>query len=157
MNEEEQNTPREHNIASSIGTTFVVFLVCAALVVIMIFTIRACALSDGNAENSDGISSITRRSANVNDIVVNYEIDIPNLSCKYVIMPQVDINNLRLKIDLCDKDYNNIYTTERYIGNVVKGNQCSFSISLFEVGLNAVNIEYTKWTVTGGTVSNFAF
>ena len=76
MNEEEQNTPREHNSASSMGIAFVVVLVCAALVVFTIFSIRACALSYGNSENPDGKSSITRRSANITDIVVSYEIDI---------------------------------------------------------------------------------
>ena len=107
--------------------------------------------------NKDGNTKLLSRSANNGDITVTSDIDLSNLGNKVTITPQSDISGLTVSIMYYDKDMNVLTSTTRYIGNVTKGVQTSFTISILDLGFkDAWNTKYTSVGVTGGTVSYFS-
>ena len=109
-----------------------------------------------NSTNRDGSGKWFSRSATPSDITVNYELDLSSFGMKGIVLPNKDIENLELTIIFFDKNDSALKTVVKYIGNVKEGVQVSFSISIAEIGLSAAwNAEYTRVTVTGGTVSYF--
>ena len=118
------------------------------------------AVVDGNGTtqgNTDGNTHLFKRSANNNDIVVDADLDLTSFGVKCVIMPQTDIEGLVVRVNFLDKNKNIIDSVTKNLGNVTKGVQVSFSISLFDLGLSvAWNTNYESVAVIGGTVSYFA-
>lgn len=107
--------------------------------------------------NTDGNTQLLSRSARNSDIVVDSDLDLASFGSKYTIMPQTDIDGLQVTIYFLDKNEKQLTSKIETLGNVKKGVQVSFSISLFDLGLSvAWNTEYTSVAVTGGTVSYFA-
>lgn len=115
---------------------------------------------DGNGtiqSNKDGNTQLLSRSANNNDVIIDYDLDLANLGVKYIVMPQTDISNLQITIYFLDKNKNILTSKVENLGNVKQGVQVNSSISLFDLGLSvAWNTEYNSFAVTGGTVSYFA-
>lgn len=137
---------------------FIIVLLILVTLIFSIFTIRGCILSQNNTDNSDGKTSITRRSANINDITIDSVLDLSSMGAKYNIYPKVDIEDLEITISFMDKNRAVLTTVEKRLGNVKEGVQVSFTISLFDLGFSvAWNTTYETTTVTGGTVSNFTF
>lgn len=158
MNEEEQKTPPEPEIVKAKGHPFLVLLILSVIIVVVIFSIRGCALTKANPFNPDGKTSITRRSANINDVTIDSVLDLSSMGAKYNIYPKVDIEELEITISFMDKNKAVLTTVEKRLGNVKEGVQVSFTISLFDLGVSvAWNTAYETTTVTGGTVSNFTF
>ena len=115
---------------------------------------------DGNGTmqgNKDGNTHLFSRSANINDVIIDYDLDLANLGVKYIVMPQTDISNLQITINFLDKNKKVLTSKVENLGNVKQGVKVSSSISLFDLGLSvAWNTEYNSFAVTGGTVSYFA-
>ena len=107
--------------------------------------------------NHSGDKQLFRRSANINDITYNLDLDLSSLGEKCTIMPNVDIDDLEITLNFLDKNKNLLDSIVKNLGNVKEGLQVNFSISLFDMGLSvAWNTKYTSMVVTGGTVSYFA-
>lgn len=96
------------------------------------------------------------RSANNGDIIISSDLDLSAFGGKYIITPQTDINGLVISITYLDKNKKQLTQFTKNIGNVKKGVQVNFSISLFDLGLSvAWNTSYESIAVIGGTVSYF--
>ena len=115
---------------------------------------------DGNGttqSNPDGNTHLFSRSANNGDVTINSDLDLASFGAKYTVMPNVDIDNLQITVNFLDKNRKILTSKVQSLGNVKKGVQASFSISLMDLGLKvAWNTEYESAAVTGGTVSYFA-
>lgn len=107
--------------------------------------------------NHDGDKHLLKRSANRDDISVSSDLDLASFGGKYSIIPQTDIDGLEITINYLDSNRNVLQSLVKSLGNVKKGVQVEFSVSLFDLGLSvAWNTEYESIVVTGGTVSYFA-
>lgn len=113
---------------------------------------------DGTTQgNHSGDKQILRRSANINDITYNLDLDLSSLGEKCTITPNVDIDSLEITLNFLDKNEKFLDSIVKKLGNVKEGAQVSFSVSLFDMGLSvAWNTKYASLVVTGGTVSYFA-
>lgn len=161
VNKSESKKNSENEAVKSKGHPlmgFIIVLLILATLIFSIFAIRGCILSQNNTDNSDGKTSITRRSANINDVTIDSVLDLSSMGAKYNIYPKVDIEELEITISFMDKNKAVLTTVEKRLGNVKEGVQVSFTISLFDLGVSvAWNTAYETTTVTGGTVSNFTF
>lgn len=146
---------------------FLVFLIVLVIVGACIFGIvkflqsqQAQRVVDGNGttqSNTDGNTRLFKRSANNSDIIIDSDLDLANFGGKYTVSPQTDIDGLQITVNYLDKNKNILTSKVENLGNVKQGVQVSFSVSLFDLGLNvAWNTEYESIAVTGGTVSYFA-
>ncbi|MCH5172414.1 MAG: zinc ribbon domain-containing protein [Erysipelotrichales bacterium] len=136
---------------------FLKFIAILTILVGCILGISKIIDSKKNPYNQDGATQLFKRSANNNDIYVNSDLDLSNLGVKYIITPQVDIDGLKVTIEFLDKNMNALDSYVKSIGNVKKGVQVNFSISLLDLGISvAWNTKYESLGVTGGTVSYFA-
>lgn len=121
------------------------------------FAIRGYLLSEANPTNNDGNTSITRRSANINDVtVVNEDFDWSNIGAKIVFNPKVDIDGFELTFQFYDSGKKCLKTIVKKLGNVKKGVQISCSISIVEIIDILFTVDSATYTVSGGTVSIFA-
>lgn len=115
---------------------------------------------DGNGTtqgNNDGNTNLFSRSANNGDVVIDSDLDLMSLGGKYTVLPQTDIDNLEITVNYLDKNKNLLTSKTKYLGNVKKGVQVSFSFSITDLGVSVVwNTQYESIAVTGGTVSYFA-
>ncbi len=110
-----------------------------------------------NPTNQGSSNKLFSRSATTNDILIDYDLDIASFGMKVTVNPQSDINNLELTIKFLDSNEKVLSTKVKALGNVKKGVQVNFSISIGEMGWSvAWNTKYTLVTVTGGTVSYFS-
>ena len=153
----EENT-NEQKPRSTLKIVIAIILVLITIfVVVKIIEYQHSISSTTNQGNSDGNTKLFSRSANNGDIFVDGEIDWSNLGVKYIITPQVDINNLRVTICLLDDNKTILTTIEKTLGNVEEGVQVSVSISLLELSLSNIwNTKYESISVSGGTGSYFA-
>ena len=136
---------------------FLKFIVILTILAGCIMGISKIIDSQINPHNQDGATQLFKRSANNNDIYVNSDLDLSNLGVKYIITPQVDIDGLKITIKFLDKNMKVLDSYVKSIGNVKKGVQVNFSISLLDLGISvAWNTKYESLGVTGGTVSYFA-
>ena len=147
---------------------FLKFVVVMLIIVGILFIVVKCVQSrqsesNGGSgsqttqENHDGDKHLFRRSANINDISVDSELDLSSFGGKYVIIPQTDIDGLEITINYMDENRKVLHSVVKTLGNVKQGLQVNFSISLFDLGLSiAWNTKYESVVVTGGTVSYFA-
>lgn len=151
-------------------TIVIVIFIIAYVIFITVWVTREVMLSTNEtseAKSSSGAINTTTtttitpklftRDANSGDIVVDSELDFSSLGAKFVITPQRDIDGLKIEINFLDKNKETLYTKKKTLGNVTKGVQVSFSISLFDLDITTVfKTEYTSISVTAGTVSWFS-
>lgn len=136
----------------------IVLLVIGSIIfgVVKFFEYKQTENSTTQQGNNDGNHKLLSRSANKNDISVDSDLELASLGAKYSIIPQTDIDGLEITINFLDSNKNILTSVVKYLGNVKKGVQVNFSISLLDVNLSvAWNTKYESWTVTGGTVSYF--
>ena len=140
----------------------VIFIVGACIfgVVKFVQSQQANQVVDGHGTtqgNTDGNTHLFKRSANINDITYDYDLDLMSLGEKITILPQTDIDGLVITINFLDSNKKILTSISKSLGNVKKGVQVSFSISLMDLGLSvALNTQYNSIAVTGGTVSYFS-
>lgn len=159
MSESKNNTKKSHG-----GLTFfiviIVLSVCIFGIVKLIQYQQTKQPVDGQHTtqgNLDGTSHLFRRSANLNDVTISTELDLASFGSKIIIMPKVDISMLEITVNFLDSNKKLLTSTSKQVGNVKKGVQATFSISLFELGFSvAWNTKYNTVAVTGGTVSYFS-
>ncbi len=107
--------------------------------------------------NHSGDAQLFRRSANINDITYNLDLDLLSFGEKCTITPHVDIDGLEITLNYLDKNKNLLDSIVKSLGNVKEGVQVSFSVSLIDISLSvALNTQYASLVVTGGTVSYFS-
>ena len=145
---------------------FLIFLIVAVILGVCIFGIvkfvqyQQTEYDDGRGTiqgNHDGDRQLFKRSASSNDISVDSDLDLTSFGGKYTVLPQTDIDGLELTIHFLDSNRSVLQSVVKSLGNVKKGVQVSFSISLFDLGVSvAWNTKYESIVVTGGTVSYFA-
>ena len=132
-------------------------LFCFIVLFIVIFFIAIIFLGVKKHNEQFKLTNLFRRPARTNDILVDINADFSSFGCKFIIAPQVDINDLQITIDITD-DKNKILTSlVKTLGNVKKGVQINYSLSIFELGLStSLNATYASIYVTGGSVSYFS-
>lgn len=139
---------------------FIVLLVIAVAIfaIIKFVEYQATKNSSGGGGNSDGNLNLVRRSANNGDISIDDgTIDIASLGVKYAVTPKVDIDGLVVTVIIMDKNENELTTLVKSLGDVKKGVQVNFTVSLAELSFTTVlKAYYQSLSVTGGTVSYFA-
>lgn len=122
-----------------------IFLISIILVVTAIFAIRGCIISQDP-------NNITRRSANDNDITVESNLDLAGVGAQYKINPKADIDNLVVRVTFMDKNRDEVTYIVKSLGNVEKDEQVSFTVSIFDLGVEAIRIVYERVAVVGGIV-----
>lgn len=140
----------------------IIAIMCITLIIVFVTEkAKENKPSTNNSSNSSTIienntPQLFTRDANNNDINFNvYKESI--LEIQYTIIPKVDIKNLQLTIKIKDENNNILNTQIKNIGNVIKGNQYFFTISLSELSLTGYfNADSFSISTTGGTVSYFA-
>ncbi len=106
-----------------------------------------------NTGNSDGNYKIFSRSANINDLTIESDLDLLSLGLKYTIVPKVDIENLELTIYLEDKNNQTLKTINKSLGDVKEDEIIDFSLSISDYGLSvSLKAQYQSISVSGGTV-----
>ena len=142
-----------------------VVLVIGAVILAVVMIGQNWSPSDSSSEGGSTVSGevnddpprLFYRSADNDDVLIDTELDLSSFGEKFVVTPQVDIDDLELTIRFLDEDRNVLTTHVQDLGNVKEGVQVSFSISLFDLGLSvAWNTKYSSVSVTGGSVSYFA-
>lgn len=100
-------------------------------------------------------TKIVTREANTNDVIIECPTEF-SLNINYRITPQVNINNLKIKLSFYNSKNQLLKTKNHNVGNVTKGNQVTISISLTEFSLGEIfSISYTTAKVIGGTIPLF--
>ncbi len=162
--EEENKTPEQENVNQPQQQTetakptnwwkVIAIILIIAIVIFSVVKLAECAAT--NNQNSDGTTHLTRRSAKNSDISFDTDTDWSSLGTKIIITPKVDIDDLKITVNIKNSNKITIYTTEKYIGDVKKSVQANCSVTLSELGWsNSLNAEYVAVSVTGGTVSYF--
>ena len=133
----------------------IIFLFAVALLG-FVKCVQFATKNDGQTTTGGSTAPFTR-AANNNDITMEVNTDLASLGSKFTVSPQVDIKGLQVTVEFLDKNKNKLTETEKYLGNVQKGVQVSFTVSLSDLGLSVTwNAHYTNTRVSGGTVSYFA-
>lgn len=144
---------------------FVIFFLVATLLIgafiCVVFLSDASSSATGSASNgatpSNGYHFEVGRKASNSDILFDCDIDLSSFGAKYTVTPQTDINNLVIELGFFDGNKNELSTQEKTIGNVKKGVQVSFSISLTEMSFSTVwNTKYISCRVVSGRVPIFS-
>lgn len=143
------------------GGGFLKFLGVIFLIVLIIggtVFIGKCAYKkygDSNA-NTDGNPILLTRAAAYNDISVEQTVKATILFGKdtYVIVPNVDIKNLRVMLEFYDSSQSLIYTDTHTLGDVVKSQSYTITVSHSYSAINRIS-KYS-YKVTGGSVSYFS-
>lgn len=128
------------------------FIIIIAIIGLIIFGITTTINHFSNPTNNDG-NNLTNRSANNSDIQLKNG-DFLN----FKITPKNDITNLEITFQFLDNSKNLITTKTKNIGNVKKDIEYSISFNLSDFSFTEtlkLTSYYTKYTVTGGTVSYF--
>lgn len=148
---------QEQEEQKSGGGCCLIFAIVGAIIaalLLVLFTVIIPKIRD-NGGNTDGATKLLSRSANYNDIDVDFNDDL-SLHIEIVITPKTDINNLQLTFKFTDKDENEVTTRTRVLGNVTKGTKYSVVYQLSEFSLSQIfKISKVYTTVSGGTVSYF--
>lgn len=136
---------------------FVIILIIAAIVGGTVF-VGKCALNKATngGINTDGNPILLTRAATNNDIHLEQSIEasITNLKDSYIIIPNVDIKDLKITFKYYDSSKNLISTYTKEVGNVVKAS--SYTISVSHTLSETFTTSYYQYFVSGGTVSYFS-
>lgn len=144
---------------------FVIFFLVATLLIgafiCVVFLSDASSSSTESpstgSSSSNGYHFEVGRKAHNSDILFDCDLDLSSFGAKYTITPQSDINNLVIELGFFDSNKNELCTQEKTIGNVKKGVQVSFSISLLDMSLStAWNTKYISCSVVSGRVPIFS-
>ncbi len=96
------------------------------------------------------------RKANRGDIAIESDIDFSKLGTQIIVTPQNDIYELSVKVDLLDSNKNTLYSVNKSLGDVKKGKDSKFTISLSDVGFSvSINTTYVRVDVIGGSICYF--
>lgn len=125
------------------------------IIVVGIALFNQCASDSSSSNISDSTPELLTRSAKDSDISITCEESILNYQYKFT--PQVDIADLEITFTYFDKDYNQLCSIVKMIGNVNEGIEYSVTISSSEFSFtDYFSVKYHRSTVTGGDVSYFA-
>lgn len=159
MSEKDNN--ESHGQLTVFGTIFLIivvsFLVVGGIIIIARCTQADTGTSSAGSSASNGYHIEVGRRANNGDILFDCDLDLSSFGAKYTITPQSDINNLVIELGFFDSNKNELCTQEKTIGNVKKGVQVSFSVSLLDISLStAWNTRYVSCRVVDGRVPFFS-
>lgn len=159
MSEKDNN--ESHGQLTVFGTIFLIivvsFLVVGGIIIIARCTQADTGTSSAGSSASNGYHIEVGRRANNNDILFDSAFDFSSLGVKYTITPQSDINMLVIELRYFDDDNNELSMQEKNLGNVKKGVQVSFSVSLLDISLStAWNTRYVSCRVVDGRVPFFS-
>lgn len=148
--------PAPVQTAPKSGHGFLKFLVAIILIGSLIFGAIKIVDCASNPDNKDGASKLTSRSARYSDVTIT-QSDEFTLTNKYKLVPHTDIDNLEITIHFSDSSQKLVKTKTKYIGNVVKNGEYTFSFSYSDFSIQEIwKIEYWRYEVTGGTVQYFS-
>lgn len=106
--------------------------------------------------NTDGNPLLLNRAATLNDFTLTQDVEatIINLKESYILVPNIDIDNLEITFKYYDKSKNLISTKTKSVGKITKSSE--YTISIEHSLTDLLKIDYVKYYVTGGTVSYFS-
>ncbi len=148
---------KSHSIYVLVVTFLIIFVVVVGSCLVRLG--NGVSISGGNKDNSDGKYKLFSRSATLNDIIIDSKIDFNALGEEFVIYPQNNIKGLKITIAFLDEGKEELTSVSKFLGDVEKSKQVSFTISFLELDLSLssiLEITYDRCIVSGGTVSYFS-
>ena len=159
-----ESIKKEKSNKTKAEKTLIIMTIIVAVIVTISLIGQNCKNSNNNnnktSDNNDDYDynepQLFTRNARNADIQIEYENDFTELAIDIIIMPNVDIDNLEIKVQHYDKNGNILLTQYKTIGNVKEGIQAKTQMKLLDLSLSDMfKVEKTSITVTGGTVSYF--
>ena len=136
-----------------LGIFFLIILIIGGAV----FAVK-CAINKASDDgiNTDGNPVLLNRAATTYDFTLEQDVEatILNLKDSYILIPNVDIKNLKITFKYYDGSNKLISTVSKDVGDVTKSSRYTVSVehSLSEI----FKINAYTYTVSGGTVSYFS-
>ena len=168
MKQNSEKNQKEQNKKTKDGdnTKYGCLLTYAIIVVILAITFLSVVLlpeacdnkrNDKNfTENESNEPQIFTRNARNNDVTITAETNYSNLGVDIIILPKVDIEDLKIKLVHLDKNGKELLTQYKTIGNVKEGVQVKTQVQLLDFSITDMFKVYnTKIEVIEGTVSYF--
>jgi hypothetical protein len=129
------------------------WIIGVILLTLFLFALMFVFVKVAGDQDSSAAISLLSREAKDSDISVETSQDI-SFGASFKITPKVDIKDLQITIVFSDKDYNELNTVIKTVGNVTKGTTYSVTVSINEIGwIASLGTSYSKVTVSGGTVA----
>ena len=142
-------------------TVFIIFMI---MIIGLLFFTETVSLKNcnGNSTNTNKNNSnydtpqLFTRDARNSDITISSETNISALAVDIIILPNIDIEDLEIKIVHYDKNGNVLLTQYKQIGNVKEGIQVKTQVELLDFSFTDMfKVDKTSISVIGGTVSYF--
>ncbi len=123
----------------------------------MLTLIGFAAFKELNKSSENNINTPFKRSVKIDDIQLNLntEFDFFNMGYKFNIVPQVDIDGLKLRIIFLYKNSKLVERFDKYVGNLKEGLQVSFMVSFSSMD-NFMKVHSCQVNILEGEVSYFA-
>lgn len=133
---------------------FLVFSI-SVIIILVLTLIGFAAFKELDKSSENNINSPFKRSVKIDDIQLNTEFDFFNMGYKFNIVPQVDIDGLKLRIIFLDKNSKLVERFDKYVGNLKEGLQVSFMVSFSSMD-NFMKVHSCQVNILEGEVSYFA-
>lgn len=150
-NQVEQPSQDQKEEVGCLATLKSFFIGSVIFILVIAFTIAFFVFVD--IGSATGFSF--RTDATMNDVDVDYELDVDNLSFNLIIIPECNIKKLEITISFYDKNNSYLFDIEKSFGNVKKGETVNRKISLFEFDTEIFKIRNVRIKVSNGTKSVF--
>lgn len=123
----------------------------------MLTLIGFAAFKELNKSSENNINTPFKRSVKIDDIQLNLntEFDFFNMGYKFNIVPQVDIDGLKLRIIFLYKNSKLVERFDKYVGNLKEGLQVNFMVSFSSMD-NFMKVHSCQVNILEGEVSYFA-
>ncbi len=152
-------TQEEESCAKPCFSYFFVFLVIVAIIITIVFVINKDSTDSPtlgiNKDNTDRPTLLTRK-ATLNDISISSD-ESNIISIELIVVPKYDIDNLEITINYYNDSKTLLKTQTKDFGDVKKGGRYTEQIYITDFSISQIfELEYCRYTVTGGTVSYFS-
>ncbi len=131
-------------------------LITLLIIAIIIGTIIGIIIQEKDTDTPKGENTETAfmsRSAQNSDINAETELNLSKLGTDVIITPEVDIQNLKIRLDFYTSDNQFVKSIEKYIGDVKENTKESTTVSISSFSLSeTLKIAKAKIEVIGGTV-----
>lgn len=110
-------------------------------------------MNRANTQNKSN-TNILERKANIKDIEITESYKFP-ISIKITITPNVDIEDLELRIDFYNSSNEILYTKYVEFGDVKSGSHYEENVSVLDLDISVISSEKSSYSVSRGTVKYF--
>ena len=143
------NHPAHRPFRRPSGKSILIFI----LVIVLILVACNFFMNQANKTNTSR-PSLFERKANSDDISIEPSYKFP-VSINITVTPNVNIQDLELRLDFYNKSGKIVYTKFVNYGNVFYTRQYTESISLFDLDISIIATDSVIYSVSRGTVGFF--